>query len=195
MTFRTRSPGIRLFLIALAAVPVLSCGPGNEAAESAAGSQQSGISAQDRPAPAGLPGIAAIGGVQDVWPFSFGLDSDRTVVESALGAPTGTRSRPAGDSETSATVVTWEYPGVSFTFFVDGAAQVEELLTARIASADVAVGGGLAVGMSEEEAVALLGEPGYRSGDDIVYFYYSTTIELVVRRGRVVEIALARALP
>ena len=146
-------------------------------------------------AAAELPGIAAIGGVQDVWPFSFGLDADRALVQSVLGLPAATGSRSAGGNDTRAKVVTWEYPGVSFTFFVDEAARIEDLLVARVDSSDVALRGGLAVGMTADDALALLGEPGYRAGDEVIYFYYTTTIELLVRRGRVAEIALARAMP
>jgi hypothetical protein len=151
--------------------------------------------AQPNQAATELPRIAAIGGVQDVWPFSFGLDADRPAVESDLGPPDSSESRAPGGRDTNAFVVMWDYPGVTFTFYVDEAAEVEDILTARVSSPDVALRGGLAIGMTEDEAKSLLGEPGYRAGDELVYFYYSTTMELVIRAGRLVEIVLARAMP
>ncbi|MEE8440452.1 MAG: hypothetical protein V3S41_01930 [Spirochaetia bacterium] len=150
---------------------------------------------EPKTAAAELPELATIGGAQDVWPFSFGLDADRELVESTLGPPAVEESQPAGGSDSTAFIVSWEYPGFSFAFFVDEAVQTEQLLSARVRSSDVRLQGGLSIDMKTEDALALLGEPGFRSDDLAVYFYYLTTIELVIRDGRVSEIALSRAMP
>jgi len=146
-------------------------------------------------AAAELPEIATIGGAQDVWPFSFGLDAGRSLVESTLGPPDAEDSQPAGGNDSTALIVSWEYPETSFTFFADEATGTEQLLSARIRTADVGLRGGLTIDMKSEDAIELLGEPGFRAENRVVYFYYSTTIELVIRDGRVSEIALSRALP
>jgi len=146
-------------------------------------------------AAAELPEIAAIGGAQDVWPFSFGLDAGRALVESTLGPPDAEESHPAGGNDSTALIVSWEYPELSFTFFADEATGTEQLLSARIRTSDVGLRGGLKIDMKSEDAIELLGEPGFRAENRVVYFYYSTTIELVIRDGRVSEIALSRALP
>ena len=146
-------------------------------------------------AAAELPEIATIGGAQDVWPFSFGLDAGRVLVESTLGPPDAEESQPAGGNDSTALIVSWEYPETSFTFFADEATGTEQLLSARIRTSDVWLRGGLKIDMNSEDAIELLGEPGFRAEDRVVYFYYSTTIELVIRDHRVSEIALSRALP
>ncbi len=150
---------------------------------------------ETKAAAAELPELAGIGGAQDVWPFSFGLDADRELVESTLGRPAAEESQPAGGSGSTAFIVSWDYPEFSFTFFVDEAVQTEQLLSARVRSSDVMLQGGLSIDMKTADALALLGEPGFRSDDRAVYFYYLTTIELVIRDGRVSEIALSRAMP
>ena len=53
----------------------------------------------------------------------------------------------------------------------------------------------LSVGMSVSDAIDLLGEPGHRSGDELIYFYYATTIELVTQKDTVKAVVLARAMP
>lgn len=146
-------------------------------------------------AAAELPEIATIGGAQDVWPFPFGLDAGRERVESALGPPAAEESRPAGGNDSTALIVTWDYPDFSFTFFADEASDTEQLLSARVKSSGVGLRGGIEIDMKTDDALALLGEPGFRSHDRAVFFYYSSTIELVLRDGRVSEIALSRAMP
>ena len=146
-------------------------------------------------AAATLPEIATIGGVQDVWPFSFGLDADRELVGSIFGPPAAEVSKTVGGNDSTVLIVSWDYPGFSFTFFIDEAVPAEQLLSARVSSPAVELRGGLSIDMKTEDALAILGEPGFRSDDRAVFFYYATTIELVIRDDRVSEIALSRAMP
>lgn len=151
--------------------------------------------AEPNQASAKLPSIAVIGGVQDVWPFSFGFDASRIVVEKSFGQPTDIETRPAGGVDTTAVVQTWSYPGVIFTFYVDEPTNTDDLLAARIDDPAITLNGGLFLGMPVSDAVALLGEPGHESGDELVYFYYATTIELVTEGDVVSAVVLARAMP
>lgn len=160
-------------------------------------------------APPDLAPIARIGGVQDVWPFAFGFDADRATVEKHLGSPSAVSSRPVPDDSandpdasssgaapvSNAEIVTWVYNGVSLLFYVDDTAPLDFLISVRVISPDVAVRGGLFVGMNVGDAVALLGEPGFEQENQIVYFYYSTTIELIADGELVAEIVLSRVLP
>ena len=146
-------------------------------------------------AAATLPEIATIGGAQDVWPFSFGLDADRELVGSIFGPPAAEVSETVGGNGSTVLIVSWDYPGFSFTFFIDEAVPAEQLLSARVNSPAVELRGGISIDMKTEDALAILGEPGFRSDDRAVFFYYATTIELVIRDGRVSEIALSRAMP
>ena len=49
--------------------------------------------------------------------------------------------------------------------------------------------------MDADEAMTLLGEPQPGTGDDIVYFYMTTSIVLTQTDGTITSITLARALP
>lgn len=176
--------------VAIAAVVLTSCGGRAPVSDATLP-----VTEETNIAAAELPEIAAIGGAQDVWPFAFGLDADREVVESTLGPPAAEESKPAGSSDSTALIVSWDYPGLSFTFFADEASGTEQLLSARVRTPDVGLRGGLTIDMKTADALALLGEPGFRTNDRVVFFYYSTTIELVIRDDRVSEIALSRAMP
>ncbi|MBU8912760.1 MAG: hypothetical protein KOO61_01970 [Spirochaetales bacterium] len=176
-------------------VAVIAFAPASCGGRSPASDLPPPIVEENEPAAAQLPEIATIGGVQDVWPFSFGLDADRELVRSIFGPPAAQESQPVGGNDSTADIVSWDYPGFSFTFFVDDAAPTEQLLSARISSSAVELRGGLAIDMKTEEALAILGEPGFRSDDRAVFFYYATTIELDIRDDRISEIALSRAMP
>ena len=141
-----------------------------------------------------LPEIALIGGAQDIWPFAFGLDASRTAVESELGPSAKTEISPVG-SESTAMIAKWTYPGVVLTFFVDEQAGIEQLLSAEILSDDIELRGGLELGMATVDVVRLLGEPGLRADDMLVYFYYATTIGISVAADRVSAVTLSRAMP
>ena len=176
--------------VAVAALVLTSCGGRAPVSDTSMPATE-----ETNMAAAELPEIAAIGGAQDVWPFSFGLDADREVVESTLGPPAAEESKPAGSSDSTALIISWDYPGLSFTFFSDEASGTEQLLSARVRTPDVGLRGGLTIDMKTADALALLGEPGFRTNDRVVFFYYSTTIELVIRDDRISEIVLSRAMP
>lgn len=137
--------------------------------------------------------LASIGGAQDVWPFTFGFDADRTKVEQALGPPESTQD--------DGNVTTWSYPGLDLDFFREETGETEYLIAAHITEdaevrgEPIALRGGLHLGMSRDEALQLLGEPGLEAGRAIVFFYYTTTIELLIRNNTVREVVLARAMP
>ena len=166
------------------------CGPGRENA--AAG----GSAAEESPDSAGeLPELAAIGGVQDVWAFPFGLDADREGVRSELGEPVSVNQTRSGENEDGPTVIRWFYERFSLTFLVDATGEQEYLLSARLSDPEAPLRGGLRVGMPVDEAIALLGEPRVASGDSRVWFYLNSTIELVVGGNEVEAVVLSRALP
>jgi hypothetical protein len=144
--------------------------------------------------PATLPQIAAVGGVQDVWPFSFGFDANQDVLEQILGTPVGTELAQVG-TDGGANVEKWFYEGLEFMFFTAEGTEQEHLLSVRINSPEIELRGGLALGMVVEQVVTLMGEPSLRRDDRLVYFYYATTIELTVENGRISEVSLSRAMP
>jgi hypothetical protein len=152
-----------------------------------------GDGTDEPPAAPELPEVASIAGVQDVWPFVFGFDATREDVERALGVAQSMTSRNAGESD--ATVVTWNYPAVDFVFYLAPSTQSEFILSARIRDETVSLGAGIGIGMPADRAAHILGDPGHRTNDTLVYFYYSTTIELVIRDDLVREIVIARSLP
>ena len=140
-----------------------------------------------------LPEMAAVAGAQDLWPFSFGLDANRAVVESALGAPEQVNEKDVGQPDV--TVFEWYYPGTELVFFRHDTEDSEYLLSARFSDGEAELGAGLRVGMPLDEALQILGNPGYERDQSIVIFYYTTTIELVTDGEVVTEISLARAMP
>ena len=146
-------------------------------------------------ASANLPELATVGGAQDVWPFEFGLDASRPQVEEAMGRPAEVTERPAGTQDSPGRVVTYEYPAVSFQFFVSAEGQDEFLLSATVTSPEVALRGGLSVGMPVDDALMILGDPDVEDNGLLVYFYFTSTIELYVSEGTVDAVMLARALP
>ena len=75
-----------------AALLLAGCGGGGTAAGDADGSANGGESGAD------LPELAAIGGAQDVWGFSFGFDASREVVREALGDPETVTEAPIQES-------------------------------------------------------------------------------------------------
>jgi len=144
---------------------------------------------------AGLPELATVGGAQDVWPFEFGLDGQRKDVEAAMGAPDAVSERAAGTADSPGRVVTWTYPTAEFRFFVSAGGEEEFMVAATITSSEQPLRGGLAVGMSIEEAIAVLGKPDVENESLLVYFYFTSTIEIYKSDGTVEAIMLARALP
>ena len=119
------------------------------------GTEATSAEAAPELASAALPELASVGGAQDVWPFEFGLDADRASVEAMLGAPESVSERPAGTEDAPGRVFTWSYPAVEFQFFVGFDSEEEFMLAATITSPDQPLRGGLSVGMSIEDAVAM----------------------------------------
>lgn len=148
-----------------------------------------------REARATLPDLASVGGVQDVWAFDFSMTSDRSQVRAELGEPTTVVESQAAETGSGPQIVRWLYNGLEITFLIDALGEHEYLLSVRIDDADVPLRGGLSIGMPAEEAMALLGEAEVNSDQVRVFFYRSTTIEIVVDDGAVTEVHLARALP
>ncbi len=146
-------------------------------------------------ATADLPEIAAIGGVQDVWAFDFGMDADREAVRAELGEPRSRAVSEESDRAGEPDIVVWRYDGLEITFLIDAVNEIEYLLSARISDPSVPIRGGLEVGMQLDRATELLGDPRVINERSLVYFYRNTTIELVVSDGVVEAIHLARALP
>ena len=149
------------------------------------------------PAAPALPDLAGVGGVQDVWPFPFGFDADRGVVEEAFGPPARVDFPELPRTQAGGTdVVRWHYPGLVFTFLLrSGGAPAESLMAVRIENSDVQVRSGLRIGMSRQEALDLLGDPQIESDGSLVYFFAASTIELEFSDGLLGAVVLARAMP
>jgi hypothetical protein len=179
--------------VALCALLVLghSCQGRTTPAADSAGSEEQPTDLASAP----LPELATIGGAQDVWPFEFGLDAKRIDVEAAIGTPESISERAAGTESSPGRVVSWTFPTVEFRFFVSSDGAEEFMLAATITSAEVPLRGGLSVGMSIEDAVAVLGKPDVENESLLVYFYFNSTIELYKSDGMVEAVMLARALP
>ena len=141
---------------------------------------------------AGPPPLLAIGGAQDVWPFSFGLNATFADVEAALGTPQEVIDEPAEGAGPA--IIRWVYPGLIVTFLAPSPTRVQ-ILTVRFAGPQYPLKGGLELGMPAERARQLMGEPRVVSDESEVWFYSTTTIELVVSEGRVRSVQVARALP
>jgi hypothetical protein len=146
-----------------------------------------------------LPDLPVIGGVQDVWNFPFGFGDSRASVRELYGEPVEVAISPVGhggdETEPTVTIEDWAYEGLTITFYVDPLQEIDYVLSARVTSTGVELRSGLYVGMPEEEATALLGEPAVDTGSSLVYFYLNTTIEIVVPDHRIAEIVLSRAMP
>lgn len=149
----------------------------------------------DADASAELPELVAIGGVQDVWAFEFGLDADRDTVREHLGAPAARTESEESGRAGSPRIVVWQYDRLEVTFLIDVAIESEYLLSVKISDPSVPTRGGLEVGMKLDRAIELLGEPRVIDDRSLVWFYRNTTIELVVSDDEVEAIHLARALP
>lgn len=182
---------VRTLALCAAALAVGACGGRGQDAAGKSGADKGDADL----ASTALPELAVVGGAQDVWPFEFGLDAKRAGVESILGAPDDVSERAAGTGSSTGRVITWTYPDVTFTFFIDAHGRDEYLLSAAFTSPEIPLGNGLSVGMPAEAARALLGEPDVRDESLSAYFYYTSTIELHVTDGTVTRIVLARALP
>jgi hypothetical protein len=162
---------------------VWSCGDGGESAEDLQLS-----SAPD------LPELARIGGVQDLWPFSFGFDATRETVRAAYGEPATITEESAGD-ESTGTAITWHYDGVTFSFFSDPTQDLEFLTAVRIATSAIPLRGGVSLGMGRDELVDVLGEPAMAKDSILAFFYLTSNIQAELEGTRVSAITLARALP
>ncbi|MFW5742544.1 MAG: hypothetical protein ACOC2D_04645 [Spirochaetota bacterium] len=149
----------------------------------------------DADASAEVAELAAIGGVQDVWAFEFGLDADRDTVREHLGAPAARTESEESGRAGALRIVVWRYDRLEVTFLVDAATESEYLLSVKVLDPSVPTRGGLEVGMELERAIDLLGEPRVIDDGSLVWFYRNTTIELVVSDDEVEAIHLARALP
>lgn len=168
-------------LLCLAAAVIYSCDRSPE------------VEAEPLRAQAELPEIAPISGVQDLWPFEFGFDASRSEAARILGPPVRVENRDVGRSDAS--VVAAYYPDLELVFLRRESDVSEYLLSARFTGPRRPLGMDIHVGMELESLRAALGEPGHETGDRIVYFYYTTSIEVVFDGPTVTEIVLARALP
>ena len=186
------SPARTLLCVRIAAVVAVSLFAAAGCGESAPPEAQEPAVEQ---AAADLPEIAAIGGVQDVWAFDFGMDADREAVRAELGEPRSRAVSEESDRAGEPDIVVWRYDGLEITFLIDAVNEIEYLLSARISDPSVPIRGGLEVGMQLDRATELLGDPRVINERSLVYFYRNTTIELVVSDGVVEAIHLARALP
>ncbi|MFW5743161.1 MAG: hypothetical protein ACOCVO_01000 [bacterium] len=186
------SPARALRCVRIAAVVVVSLLAAGGCGESSPPQAQEPAAEQ---ATADLPEIAAIGGVQDVWAFDFGMDADREAVRAQRGEPRARAVSEESDRAGEPDIVVWRYDGLEITFLIDAANETEYLLSARISDPSVPIRGGLEVGMQLDRATELLGEPRVIEERSLVYFYRNTTIELVVSDDVVEAIHLARALP
>lgn len=160
-----------------------------------AGANDAPNDAPESEADAELMDLAAIGGAQDVWGFSFGFDASRELVREQLGEPNTVSEAPIQENGAGPQVVRWFYDGLEVTFLSNPAEELEFVLSVRVEQADVPLRGGLRIGMPVDEALALLGEPRVSQDNARVWFYLNTTIELTVRDGRVEAVTLARAMP
>ncbi len=155
-----------------------------------------GCAADDQVTPdGGVPDLARIGGVQDVWGFDFGMDANRTRVRVALGEPESVMETTASGGVVGPQLERWFYEGFQVTFLVNEAEEHELLIAVRIEDPVVPVRGGLRIGMPLDEALDLLGEPRVVDGASHVYFYRDATIEIVARGHSIEAIQLSRALP
>jgi len=142
-----------------------------------------------------LPELATIGGVQDVWNFPFGFNDDRDAVRDVIGEANEVVIELVDAIDDEPWVEEWYYDGFEVDFYVDPVQSIDYVLAATVTSDEVDLRGGLAVGMTADEAVELLGEPQPGTGNDIVYFYMTTSIVLTQTNGKITSITLARALP
>lgn len=175
----------RITLVTLLAATVLlsGCSQGEEE------------QADAQSARAELPALATIGGVQDVWGFSFGMSADRETVRGALGEPVSVETSQAGTNGQGPQIERWAYEDLEVTFVVGAQGGTDYLLSVLVREPDVPLRGGIRIGMPLEEALSLLGEPRVVNDGSHVWFYRATTIEIVVRDQRVEAVHLARALP
>lgn len=137
--------------------------------------------------------LPAIGGAQDVWPFGFGFEAGYEDVREALGEPVEVLEEGAAGG--GPVVVRWRYDEVTVTFVENPDLERVIVLTVRFTGEGQELRGGLSLGMPIERARELMGEPQVVNEEAHVYFYNTTTIELLVIDGLVREIQVARALP
>jgi hypothetical protein len=156
------------------------------------GAYAAGAGEAESPPEDARPELPEIGGAQDIWPFTFGLQAGYEDVLAVLGEPSGGKERV--DEEGKPTIVRWRYAGLVVTFLENSPSNVM-VLTVRFTGPEYPMRGGLALGMPIEDAFALMGEPRVVNGKFRVYFYNTTTIELLVDEGRVAEVVVARAMP